>query len=213
MTPAREQVRGGLAGARGRFRWSSRPGAPIIDNLIKLVLRPAAFVGAVGLLLYLSDIGCVFRAVTGVPCPGCGMTRAWLALLRGDVASAIAYHPLFWAFPLALGVVAAMSAVNAHMGQAGVRMGLMNGRMSRADVPMGHADARVDHPVGRADARVGRVLRAVSLAMLIALVALWAVRLADPADGALFLGEGHVPADVPVDVIHVEQPAWLRFLH
>ena len=206
MTPARERVRGGLAGARGRFRWSSRLGAPIIDNLIKLVLRPAAFVGAVGLLLYLSDIGCVFRAVTGVPCPGCGMTRAWLALLRGDVASAIAYHPLFWVFPLALGAVAAMSAVNARMRQAGVRMGLMNGRMSQAD-------ARVDHPVGRADARVGRVLRAVSLAMLIALVALWAVRLVDPADGALFLGEGYVPADVPVDVIHVEQPAWLRFLH
>jgi len=30
----------------------------------------------------------------GVPCPGCGLTRATLALLRGDFAAALRFHPL-----------------------------------------------------------------------------------------------------------------------
>ena len=47
------------------------------------------------LALYLLDIGCIFRLMTGIPCPGCGMTRAWLAALR------LAYHPLFWVVPFA----------------------------------------------------------------------------------------------------------------
>ena len=37
------------------------------------------------LALYLLDIGCIFRLMTGIPCPGCGMTRAWLAVLGGTV--------------------------------------------------------------------------------------------------------------------------------
>lgn len=36
---------------------------------------------------------CVFRAVTGVPCPFCGMTTGTLALLHGDVAGAFAANP------------------------------------------------------------------------------------------------------------------------
>ena len=53
------------------------------------------------LALYLLDIGCIFRLMTGIPCPGCGMTRAWLAALRLDFAAAFAYHPLFWVVPIA----------------------------------------------------------------------------------------------------------------
>jgi hypothetical protein len=37
---------------------------------------------------------CPFRRITHLPCPGCGMTRALLALLRGDLHSALAVHPL-----------------------------------------------------------------------------------------------------------------------
>ena len=42
------------------------------------------FLGAT-LLLYVTDIGCIIRTVTGVPCPGCGMTRAWLAFLKDSL--------------------------------------------------------------------------------------------------------------------------------
>ncbi len=37
---------------------------------------------------------CVFRAVTGVPCPTCGATRGTLALLHGDLRQALMLNPL-----------------------------------------------------------------------------------------------------------------------
>lgn len=35
---------------------------------------------------------CGFKTVTGIPCPGCGGTRAALALLQGDILLALYYH-------------------------------------------------------------------------------------------------------------------------
>jgi hypothetical protein len=40
-------------------------------------------------------VGCPFRLITGVPCPGCGMTHAFLAAFRFDFAEALRWHPLF----------------------------------------------------------------------------------------------------------------------
>jgi hypothetical protein len=37
---------------------------------------------------------CAFRAVTGVPCPTCGATRAAFALVSGDPAGALRRNPL-----------------------------------------------------------------------------------------------------------------------
>ncbi|HBZ65072.1 MAG TPA: DUF2752 domain-containing protein [Lachnospiraceae bacterium] len=37
---------------------------------------------------------CLFRFVTGLPCPGCGGTRAFAAVLRGDLIHAFFYHPV-----------------------------------------------------------------------------------------------------------------------
>lgn len=36
---------------------------------------------------------CLFRFFTGLYCPGCGGTRAVLALLSGDLKASIYYHP------------------------------------------------------------------------------------------------------------------------
>ena len=43
---------------------------------------------------------CLLRSVTGIPCPGCGLSRAWLAVLRLDFAAAFQHHPMFWSIPL-----------------------------------------------------------------------------------------------------------------
>jgi hypothetical protein len=37
---------------------------------------------------------CPFALLTGMACPGCGMTRAASYLVRGDVSTALGYHPL-----------------------------------------------------------------------------------------------------------------------
>lgn len=56
----------------------------------------------IGVLLFwvMMDWPCLFRAVTGIPCIGCGLSRAWLAALQLDLASAFRYHPMFWSIPL-----------------------------------------------------------------------------------------------------------------
>lgn len=37
---------------------------------------------------------CPLRQLTGVPCPTCYLTRSLMAALRGDLASALHWHPL-----------------------------------------------------------------------------------------------------------------------
>ena len=44
-------------------------------------------------VFYLS-FGCPVRLLTGVSCPGCGMTRALFALLKLDFSLAFEMHPL-----------------------------------------------------------------------------------------------------------------------
>ena len=36
---------------------------------------------------------CPFHSITGLKCPGCGMTRACIALARGDIHGALHYNP------------------------------------------------------------------------------------------------------------------------
>lgn len=41
---------------------------------------------------------CPFAVMTGLPCPGCGLTRSWVAFMHGDVGSAFtfnAFGPVF----------------------------------------------------------------------------------------------------------------------
>lgn len=65
-------------------------------------LGAAAVIAGFYAALFRLGITCPIKYLTGLSCPGCGMTRAWLALLRLDLAAAWAYHPLFWLPPAAL---------------------------------------------------------------------------------------------------------------
>lgn len=56
-----------------------------------------AVVGVAGAQLALVLAGlpgwpCPLKAATGVPCPGCGLSRATAALLRGDLYTSLATH-------------------------------------------------------------------------------------------------------------------------
>ncbi len=48
---------------------------------------------------------CLVKNLTGYPCPTCGMTRAYKALLSFDIKDALYWHPLFWLVPLVAGVI------------------------------------------------------------------------------------------------------------
>jgi len=38
-------------------------------------------------------LACPFRALTGIPCPFCGMTRACVAAVHGHLATSLAFNP------------------------------------------------------------------------------------------------------------------------
>lgn len=56
----------------------------------------AAAVVLLYVVMELLGITCPIRFLTGISCAGCGMSRAWLSLLRLDFAAAVQFHPLFW---------------------------------------------------------------------------------------------------------------------
>lgn len=58
-----------------------------------------------GFFIFGNDELCVQKRIFGVPCPGCGMTRAFLAFFRGDMQAAFFFHPLFWLVPFIFIVV------------------------------------------------------------------------------------------------------------
>jgi len=65
---------------------------------LKLFFPIALMIGAY--ILYKMGIGCVWKSLTGLPCPGCGMTRAVFALLRGDVLLSLKRHFMLFSLPI-----------------------------------------------------------------------------------------------------------------
>ena len=53
-------------------------------------------------LMYLFRVGCPILELTGIPCFGCGMTRACISLVQFDFEAAWYYHPLSFFLPFFL---------------------------------------------------------------------------------------------------------------
>ena len=67
---------------------------------VKIKLFSLAGILIYCLVLWIAEIGCIFLKLTGVICPGCGMTRAVIALCKLDFKCAFSYHPLVLLLPL-----------------------------------------------------------------------------------------------------------------
>jgi hypothetical protein len=70
---------------------------------------------------------CVFRHMTGIPCPVCGLTRAFFSMAAGDWRRVFGLHPLAPFLALeGIGIWAVWG-----VGAAGWRMPLDQGRIER----------------------------------------------------------------------------------
>lgn len=155
----------------------SRPASPDrrpgVAALVPRLLKAAVPIGALGVLFAVDFPLCPMRHVFGIPCPGCGLTRATESLLVGDFAVALAHHPLV---PVVLPVVAWMI----------VRVTLVSAGVLRRDSfdPM------------------DRFPRVVWLGLVVLLLVVWVVRLSgglgghpdpvDPSQGLLGRGIGAI---------------------
>jgi hypothetical protein len=66
---------------------------------LKSKVKSVITLGVSLLLLIIFGYQCPLLEYTGIACPVCGMTRAWLSILRFDIPGAFHYHPLFLLVP------------------------------------------------------------------------------------------------------------------
>lgn len=69
------------------------------DKRLYLVLLLIGYFAIAYTAMNYLDITCVFLKIFGIPCPGCGMTRAFLSLLKLDFYSAAKYNILIFFMP------------------------------------------------------------------------------------------------------------------
>lgn len=67
------------------------PGIKIVGTVVYIISV---------LTIHISGIGCLFRSLLGIYCPGCGLTTAYLAVCSLDFRSAFKANFMFWAVPI-----------------------------------------------------------------------------------------------------------------
>lgn len=60
---------------------------------------------AVYAVMMILGLPCPIKFMSGISCAGCGMTRAFISVLKGDFAAAIYYHPLVFFVPIAFALL------------------------------------------------------------------------------------------------------------
>ena len=68
-------------------------------NRIEVITSVAAVV-VLYVILESFGVTCPIKYITGISCAGCGMSRAWIALLHFNIHEAFMYHPLFFLPPV-----------------------------------------------------------------------------------------------------------------
>ena len=61
------------------------------------------------IIMWALNIPCPIKALFGISCAGCGMSRAMLSVLSLDIAAAFAYHPLWLVLPISLLTIVILS--------------------------------------------------------------------------------------------------------
>jgi hypothetical protein len=84
--------------------------------LVLLVAGAAGAALSAGLLERLPSL-CPLRNCAGIPCAGCGLTRAMGCLARGDAGGAFRFHPASFAFALVLAGAAALLVAEVATGR------------------------------------------------------------------------------------------------
>ena len=80
-------------------------------NRIEVITSVAAVV-VLYVILESFGVTCPIKYITGISCAGCGMSRAWIALLHFNIHDAFMYHPLFFLPPVVVIVMLLKSKIN-----------------------------------------------------------------------------------------------------
>lgn len=75
---------------------------------IGIILALAVYVA----LVYFTPLQCPTKMIFSLPCPFCGLTRAWISVFSGDFSSAFAMHPLFPLAPVLIVLFAHRDALS-----------------------------------------------------------------------------------------------------
>lgn len=80
-------------------------------NRIEVITSVTAVV-VLYVILESFGVTCPIKYITGISCAGCGMSRAWIALLHFNLHEAFMYHPLFFLPPVVVIVMLLKSKIN-----------------------------------------------------------------------------------------------------
>lgn len=80
-------------------------------NRIEVITSVTAVV-VLYVILESFGVTCPIKYITGISCAGCGMSRAWIALLHFNIHEAFMYHPLFFQPPVVVIFMLLKSKIN-----------------------------------------------------------------------------------------------------